>query len=462
MTGSCALWHRYADPATAARKRPPMSAAAASDSDAVLAAPAVRPSTVLAVHVLFTLLNAALFGNLAWLMPMLVRLHFVLDGPWRDWQTTLVTTSVPTFLIFSIFWGELLRRMSLPKYVWLWWLATVFSLLWMALVRNYWQLLALHVVACIGQAGWMPLYGKLLKHFYPDAIRGRAFGVLTAARLGGSIAAIYFVGTWLETDANAFRTYFPVAVGIQVIGTGVLLWLIRRTGAAQMPAQGAVRSWSTLLQPVLHMGRTLRADRTFLRYELAYMTYGAAFMVCDALLPVLGTDKLGMSYQDFSHSTQMTRALVMLVMIIPTGWVLDRLGPVRISGFAFGVLALYPLGLLAARDALGVGIASGIYGLGLAGVMMGWMLGPVTLAPSTDKVPHYVAIHATLVGIRGLFFQGFGMLIYKTTGSFVWPLLLAALAFAWAATQMWQLQGHVQRQRFPAAEAALKQKETPA
>ena len=428
-------------------------------SDLHATSAALRPSTILVVHVLFTLLNTALFGNLMWLVPMLVRLHFVTEGPWRDWQTTLVTTAVPTFLIFSIFWGELLRRVTLPRYVTYWWLATVFPMLWMALAQDFWQLFALHVVACIGQAGWMPLYGKLLKHFYPDAIRGRAFGVLNAARLGGSIAAIYLVGTWLEKNPNAFRTYFPVAVGIQVVGTGVLLWLIRRTGAADEPTEGAVRAWSALLQPILRMGRTLRADHTFLRYELAFMIYGAAFMVCDALLPVLGTDPLGMGYKEFSHSTQLPRLVVMLIMIIPLGWVLDRLGPVRTSGFAFGVLALYPLGLLLARDAFGVGVASGIYGLGLAGVMMGWMLGPVSLAPSADKVPRYVAIHATLVGVRGLFFQGFGMLLYKMTNGFFWPLFLAAVAFAWAAVQMWQLQGRVQRQRFLDAGGTLGDKE---
>ncbi|GAB4267278.1 MAG: hypothetical protein Kow0013_17080 [Pararhodobacter sp.] len=421
----------------------------------------LRPSTVLAVHVVFTVLNAALFGNLVWLVPMLVRLHFVPDGQWRDWQTTLVTTAVPTLLIFSIFWGELLRRTALPRYVVYWWLATVFPLLWLALARNYWQLLALHVVACIGQAGWMPLYGRLLKHFYPDAIRGRAFGVLNAARLGGGLAAIYLVGTWLESDADAFRVYFPVAVGIQVVGTGVLLWLIRRTGAADAPRESTGRAWSALLEPVLHMGRTLRTDHTFRRYELAYMTYGAAFMVCDALLPVLGTDQFHMGYGDYAHSTQLTRTLVMLIMIIPLGWVLDRLGPVRTSGFAFGVLAIYPVGLLLARGAVGVGLASSIYGVGLAGVMMGWMLGPVSLAPSADTVPRYVAIHATLVGVRGLVFQGLGMSLYKATGSFALPLLLAAAAFVWAAGQMWQLQGHVRRSRFLAA-MPIPEKEAPA
>jgi hypothetical protein len=67
------------------------------------------------------------------------------------------------------------------------------------------------------------------------------------------------------------------------------------------------------------------------------------------------------------------------------------------------------------------------------------MLGPVALAPSPDKVPQYVAIHATFVGIRGKIFQGLGVLLYSLTHGFTLPFLLAAAAFAWSAVQMWRL-----------------------
>ena len=52
-----------------------------------------------------------------------------------------------------------------------------------------------------------------------------------------------------------------------------------------------------------------------------------------------------------------------------------------------------------------------------------------------------MAIHATLVGIRGILAQGAGMLLYRMTGSFALPFAVAALAFAWASWQMWRLHG---------------------
>jgi hypothetical protein len=99
-------------------------------------------------------------------------------------------------------------------------------------------------------------------------------------------------------------------------------------------------------------------------------------------------------------------------------------------------------------------MVSFIYGLSHAGTSVGWMLGPVSLAPEPRKVPQYVAIHATFVGIRGKIFQGLGVLVYSLTHSFVLPFLLAAGAFAWSAVQMWQLNRLVVRNAEKAAAQA--------
>lgn len=398
-----------------------------------------RTGTVLTGHIVFTLINAALFANVAWIVPLLVRLRFGSDTPHvKDWQTVLVTAAVPISLIFSIFWNAVLARVRLRTYLILFWLAAVLPLGCVSLVQSYWQLLACHIVAAVGLAGWAPANGKLLKHFYSDAIRGRAYAALNMAALAGGIVAVFAVGKWLEADPGAFRVYFPAVALAQLVGIELLLRLARFTRTVE-PTAAPRWSWADLLAPVLNMRAVLRTDRTFLRYEAAFMTYGAAFMVCDALLPVLGTDRLGMRYEDYSHSTQMIGRIAMLVVTLPMGLLLDRIGPIRTSGIAFAVLTAYPLLLLAAGGPAGVGLASIFWGVGLAGVQMGWMLGPLSLAGTPDEVPQYVSIHATLVGVRGLFFQGLGMAVYLLSGSFTWPLLAAAGAFLWAATQMWRL-----------------------
>ena len=397
---------------------------------------------VLAGHVVFTLLNALLFANTAWLIPLLVRLRFGSAHPdWKDWQTTLVTAAVPAVMMSSILWNELLRRMALRHYLLLFWLTAAVPLGCLALVQNYWQLFLCHVIATLGSASWTPVNGKLLERFYAVEIRGRVYALLNIVTHGGGIVTVYLVGRWLERNPDAFRLYFPLAAIVQLAGVALLVRLARRAGASDPVDVRWPLSWSGLLRPVLRMGAVLRSDRTFRRYEQAFMTYGAAFMLCDALLPVLATDRLHMRYEDYAHSTQMISKIALLAVVLPAGWTLDRLGAMRTSGIAFGVLAMYPLLLLTARDWSGVATASAVMGVGMGWVSMGWMLGPVALAGTGERVPHYVAIHATLVGVRGIVFQGAGMLLYKLTGGFAWPLLIAAAAFTWAAFQMWRLHG---------------------
>lgn len=405
-----------------------------------------RFTLVLGGHLLFTSLHTFLFANAVWLMPMLVRLRFgSSDESIRDWQTMAITAAMPTFMIFSIFWGEILRRVPVRRYILLFWLATPFAYGCVGFVQNYWQLLTCQIIATIGLAAYAPLNGKLLQQFYREQIRGRMYGILSLAAHSSGIVSVYFIGKWIDSYPDAFRVYFPTAAIVELCALGILIWLTRLTRTPDNLAPARKRKLSRLLRPVLHMGKILRSDRTFLRYELAFMTYGAAFMFCDALLPVLATARLNVGYEDFAHSTHLAAKVGMLTMMFPMGWLMDRLGPVRTSGIAFAILAGYPILLIFANDPLGLKAASAVWGLGLAGVTMGWILGPVALAKRPNKVPQYVAVHATLVGIRGVLFQGVGMSFYKLTGDFLWPLAAAAMLFAAAALQMWLLHTAMRR-----------------
>lgn len=184
------------------------------------------------------------------------------------------------------------------------------------------------------------------------------------------------------------------------------------------------------------MREVLASDRVFFRYEAAFMTYGVGWMICWALLPLLVTDKLALDYDQIARSTHVATLVATLVMTMPFGLLSDRIGPIRTSALAFAVYALYPLMLIWASDTFELSAASIVFGICSAGASVGWLMGPVTLAPSADKVPQYVAIHATLVGLRGSIFQGLGVGLYALTGSFTPALIIAAIGFAWASQQM--------------------------
>ncbi len=388
------------------------------------------------------LIQSVWFG-ISSIMAVLARKRFGAD----DWQTLMITAAPPTLLTVSIFWNALLRRTSIGRYLVINWACTMLPLAAAAFAQSFWHLLACFVCAAIGAAGWPPVAGDLLKRFYGDHLRGRAYASINSAMFVGMMIASYIFGHALDVNEDAFRWYLPTASGAFGLGVVMLQRLVHITGARdRFPGSLASEPLrlGDVFRPLVHLREILRSDRTFYRYEAAFMTYGVGWMICNALLPVLATDRLKLSYTAFAGATQVIYPLCMLVMTYPMGWVMDRVGAARTSGLSFAWLALYPLGLMLSNDVTMVGVATVIYGTAMAGVHIGWMLGPVTLAPSPDRVAQYVAIHTSLVGLRGILAQGLGMLIYRMTDSFIWPFAIAGVAFLWASWQMWRLRSATQ------------------
>src|SRR5690348_33436 len=111
---------------------------------------------------------------------------------------------------------------------------------------------------------------------------------------------------------------------------------------ARAPAAKEDVHWlARTFRPVLHMRQVLRADPVFLRYEAAYMTYGVGWMIAYALLPLLAKNKLGLTYGQYAHATQIAYQIAIVAMIWPAGWLMDKLGAMRSVALSFGLLAVY-------------------------------------------------------------------------------------------------------------------------
>lgn len=418
---------------------PGAQAAAGPDARAASHVVGRVPWVLLPLHIASVALVQATWMAVQFILPVIARREFHAN----DFQTLLITATPTIFFTLSIFWNDLFGRRPFAKYLVVYWVWACLPYAFVPFAHSYWALLALHLLTCIGGAGYHPAAGELLRALYPERVRARLYGIVWGGSMVIGALVGYGMGEWLARDPGAFRVYMPIFSGLQAVGVGLFIFLAHASGHLARRTYTATAdgrsTWNRVVGPMTHMKEVLKSDPAFARYEAAYMTYGVGWMICYALLPILVTDKLHLAYDAMQRSTYTAYLLAMVAMIFPVGLLMDRIGAVRSAAISFALLTIYPLGLIAAGSSSGLMWASIAFGVAHSGASMAWMVGPVSLAPSPEKVPQYVAIHATLVGIRGKIFQGLGVGLYALTHSFTLPLAIAAAAYAWSAWQMWRL-----------------------
>ncbi len=416
-----------------------MSRSVPSASDASL--PPVSssaPHWLLPLHVLGVILIQSTSFAAWFIVPIIAKKYFEADA-----RHVVILTAAPVVLFcLSIFWNDLYSRLRFKPYAAIYWLVASLPLAFTSLATNFWLLAIPQVIASVGGAAYHPAAGDLLRSLYPAKSRGRVYSIIWGSSMLVSGGIGYLLGEVQNSNPDAFRVFMPALVLAQLLGVGVLTFLATRTGhdarrvLATKRGEHPVRA---LLYPVVHMKEVLREDPAFTRYEGAYMTYGVGWMIATALLPNLVTDKLNLPYDTIANSTHVPYQIAVVAMILPAGWLLDRLGAVRSTALSFFLLTFYPIGLMLARGHADLLAISIFYGIAHAGASMGWMLGPVAFAPTPERAAQYVSIHATLVGVRGTIFQALGITLYEIFHAFDIPLALAAIAHVWSAYQMLKL-----------------------
>lgn len=392
----------------------------------------------MAAHVLALILCWSTVQASDLLMPVIARKAFGAT----DWQVLLITASPMVLMVLSIFWADRLKRTGLTGYLFVYWAVAMLPMVAMSIAKGYWVVAAVYIFSCLGKAAWPVINGEILKHIYPDSVRGRVYGGVTTASLAVSGLMSWGLGEWLHANDQAFRIFFPLLAVLQLLGVMLYAWTANRAGASTSrvladPHEGHV--FKRVIEPLTHTREVLKGDRVFARYEAAFMTYGIGWMVFYALLPLVGTTKLNLTYEQMGAAAYMPFQIARAAFTFVGGWMMDRYGAMRTCVASFALYTFVPLLLAFATGPTTMTIACVVWGIAAAGVDAGWMLGPVSLAPSKSKVPQYVAIHATMVGVRGSLFQLLGVWLYGITGSFTWPLVIGAASFVWASWQMLSL-----------------------
>lgn len=173
----------------------------------------------------------------------------------------------------------------------------------------------------------------------------------------------------------------------------------------------------------------LRADPDFRRYMFWMSLYGAGNLMVAAQMVVLFTDRLHLSS---TRQIVLLTALPYLLMPVFLPWwarLFDR-------GHVIDYRSRQCWSLVASIATMGLAVltrqtwllwpGSVLLGATLAGANLGWNLGHNDFA-SLGRAQHYMGVHVTLTGVRGLIAPPFGMLCYQLLESARPGLGIAAL-----------------------------------
>jgi MFS family permease len=203
------------------------------------------------------------------------------------------------------------------------------------------------------------------------------------------------------------------------IGGHVLLSRIRwRAPRAAVAAGGrgfkaagraVARTWRDTLA-------LLKADPPFRTYETGFMLYGFGLNMTAPMLVLFGEEALGCSYDEWTTANGLAYPFAYLCTVALLGRLVDRLGVVRLCTLSFGLLGVY-FALLPLVHGVGALVATYVvFGVCMAGVNLGWNLGPLHFAPK-GRSHLYMSVHVGLVALRSTFAPLAGYAVY----SFVSP-----------------------------------------
>ena len=348
-------------------------------------------------------------------------------------QLAVMSSAGGACLLLSLLWAKAFHgRPPLPYLVWPGFVARGVFLL-VPFVSSAWSFVGLVIARDFFGAAVAPAQAAVVERVYPRAQRGRALGLIRAA------GAVLGIGLALAAgqlfDRIGYRWLFVAAA---LLGMAASLRLRRL--AVPEPETGGAGA------PVSVRGAWLvvRDDRAFRRLLIASFLFGFGCWIQTPAQPLLLVDVLQVSASQLGVCAAVA-AVATLAGSAYWGWLVDRKSSREALRVMYLLGAMTPLIYYVAWSPW-VLVASAVTdSLVAVGLELVWMMAIIDVA-GPQRTAQYVAIGATLAGVRGVTGPLIGGLVIHALGIHAVYLVAAILTFSGA----W-LAGRELRVRVPAA-----------
>jgi len=268
---------------------------------------------------------------------------------------------------------------------------------------------------------------------YPRADRARIAGKLASVQAVMMCAVAFLLGLAMDADERSFHYLFPLAAAGGLIGTAIYAKVRLRGQRRLMRSERAGLRGANDQQPTLNplaVWRVLADDPHYRRFMLNMFVFGLGNIMLMAPLTIVLQDRFRLGYWPSILITTALADMIMPIAIPLWARLLDRCHVVRFRSIHAWSYVIASLGMLIACVAAQTWllfVTALITGVADSGGVLAWNLGHNDFAKD-HNAGHYMGVHVTLTGIRGLIAPFLGVGIYQMLerwlpGSGVWTFL---------------------------------------
>ena len=317
-------------------------------------------------------------------------------------QIAVLASVGAAFNLFSLVWARALDgRAPLPYAVWPGFIARSLFLC-VPILDSAWAFVGILAAASLLNTVAEPANAAVLQRLYPRELRGRALGTVRMA--GGAVAIALSAGAGKLLALVDYRVIFPIAA---LFGMGASLRQRRMpvpddaTGAGER-----VRlrdAWASVCE-----------DRGFRRLLAAHFVFGAGIWLQIPATPVLLVDVLHAGMAHIGLLAAIAGAAG-LVGNFCWGRMVDRRPTLQVLRVVYVVGTVTPIVFYFARSPWLLTMTATTEGLMTSGLDMVWVICLMDAA-GPRRTAQYVAISATLAGVRGVLCPLLGAVIIQVAG----------------------------------------------
>ncbi|MBI5301351.1 MAG: MFS transporter [Chloroflexi bacterium] len=244
------------------------------------------------------------------------------------------------------------------------------------LVCAHWLIVSLSVTG----------YVEIMRAIYPAAIRGRAMAYVRVGFTACATILTPIIGQLL--DVWSYQLIFPIAALFGIL-SGVTFGQVRYADTPSKTQHDLLEPW-----------RIFWRDKRYRDYSIAFSICGFGNLLIAPLIPILLVDELRLNYGQVGW-LGMINSLTWMTFYLVWGRLVDRRGGFWAVQINFFLMAFIGLAFGLATDMWLASVAYIIAGIVVAGSDLGWLNAVMQFARQ-DQIGHYTALHAFLLGVRGI------------------------------------------------------------